>query len=52
MIQKLFKGYIFCFLGHFVGGQLFELFARENEFEEKRAVWTVGRSENQGKVAM
>ena len=27
--QKLFKGYIFCFLGHLVGRYIFELSARE-----------------------
>ena len=36
--QKLFKGYIFCFLGHLVDGQLFELFARETNLKKKRSV--------------
>ena len=57
MFQKVFNGYIFCFLGHLVGGQLFELFAREtilkkqssvlpssvdwNEYEQNASEWSV-----------
>ena len=37
LFQKVFKGYIFCFLGHLVGGKLFELFARETK-KKKRSV--------------
>ena len=40
LIQKLFNGYIFCFLGHLVGGQLFELFARETNLKKKSSVFT------------
>ena len=29
LFLKLFKGYIFCFLGHSVGRYVFELFAHE-----------------------
>ena len=38
LFQKLFKGYICCFLGHFVRGQLFEQFARETNLKKKRSV--------------
>ena len=36
--QKLFKGYIFCFLCHLVGRCIFELNARETNLMEKRSV--------------
>ena len=36
--QKLFKGYIFCFLGHLVGRCIFELNARETNLMKKRSV--------------
>ena len=36
--QKLFKGNIFCFLGHLVGGKIFEEFARETNLKKKRSV--------------
>ena len=35
--QKLFKDYIFCFLSHLFGGQLFEQFARETNLKKKRS---------------
>ena len=38
IIQKLFKGYIFCFLWHSVGRQSFELFAPETNLEKKSSV--------------
>ena len=38
VFQKLFNGYIFCFLGHLVGGYIFELFARETNLKKKRNV--------------
>ena len=38
MFQKLFKGYIFCFLGHLGGGQLFKLFAHETNLKKKSSV--------------
>ena len=38
MFQKLFKGYIFCFLGHLVGRYIFELSARETNLMKKRSV--------------
>ena len=38
--QKLFKGYIFCFLGHLVGRCIFELNARETNLMKKRSVCT------------
>ena len=38
LFQKLFKGYIFCFLGHLVGGKIFEEFARETNLKKKRSV--------------
>ena len=46
--QKLFKGYIFCFLGHLVGGQLNEQFAHETNLKKKRSVggWKMGRENN------
>ena len=34
----------FCFLGHLVGGQLFELFARETNLKEKRSVQQVKKN--------
>ena len=36
--QKLFKGYIFCFLGHLVGQYIFEQSARETNLMERRIV--------------
>jgi hypothetical protein len=39
LFQKLFKGYIFCFLGDSVGRYIFELFV--NKFEEKALCGTV-----------
>jgi hypothetical protein len=38
LFQKLFKGYIFCFLGHLVGLYIFELSARETNLMKKRSV--------------
>jgi hypothetical protein len=38
LFQKLFKGYIFCFLVHSVGRYGFELFARETNLKKKRSV--------------
>ena len=38
MIQKLFKGYIFCFLVHSDGRYIFELSARETNLMKKRSV--------------
>ena len=38
MFQKLFKGYIFCFLGHFVGRYVFELSAHETNLMKMRSV--------------
>ena len=35
---KLFKGYIFCFLGHLVGRYIFELSAHETNLMKKRSV--------------
>ena len=40
MFHKIINGYIFCFLGHLVGGQLFELFARETNLKKKSSVFT------------
>ena len=37
-LQICFKGYIFCFLGYLVGGQLFEQFARQTNLKKKRSV--------------
>ena len=42
LLQKLFKGYIFCFLVHSVGGYVFELFARETNLKKKRSVKQFG----------
>ena len=39
LFQKLFKGYIFCFLGHLVGRYIFELNAGETNLMKKRSVW-------------
>ena len=38
LFQKLFKGYIFCFLGHLVGRYIFELSARETNLMKKCSV--------------
>ena len=38
LFQKLFKGYIFCFLGHLVGRYIFELSGRETNLMKKRSV--------------
>ena len=38
LFKKLFKGYIFCFLGHLVGEKMFEQFARETNLKKKRSV--------------
>ena len=38
LFQKKFKGYIFCFLGHSVGGYVFELFAHETNLKKKHSV--------------
>ena len=38
LFQKLFKGYTFCFLGHSVSQNIFELFARETNLKKKRSV--------------
>ena len=38
LFQKLFKGYIFCFLGHLVGRYIFELPTRETNLMKKRCV--------------
>ena len=38
MFQKLFKGYIFCFLGRLVGEKIFEQYARETNLKKKRSV--------------
>ena len=40
LFQKLFKGYIFCFLGDSVGRCIFEQFARETNLKKKRSVST------------
>jgi hypothetical protein len=46
LFQKIFKGYIFCFLGHLVGEKIFEQFARETNLKKKRSVrqWVSGTS--------
>ena len=36
--QKLFKGYIFCFLGHLLGRYIFELSTHETNLMKKRSV--------------
>ena len=38
LIQKLFKGYIFCFLGVSIGRYVFEQFVRETNLKKKRSV--------------
>ena len=38
LFQKLFKAYIFCFLGHSVGRYIFELFTRETNLKKKHSV--------------
>ena len=38
LLQKLFKGYIFCFPGDPFGQYIFELFARETNLKKKRSV--------------
>ena len=37
LIQKLFKGYIFCLLGHSIGQYVFELFTRGTNLMKKRS---------------
>ena len=44
LFQKLFKGYIFCFLGHSVGRYVFELFAHETNLKKKRNVGLLYKS--------
>ena len=38
LFQKLFKGYIFCFLGHLVGRYIFGLSTRETNLMKKCSV--------------
>ena len=38
LFQKLFKGYIFCFLGHLVGRYIFGLSTHETNLMKKRTV--------------
>ena len=38
LFQKLFQGYIFCFLGDSFGWYLFEQYARETNLKKKRSV--------------
>ena len=38
LFQKLFKGYIFCFLGHTIGWYIFELFVCETNLKKKYTV--------------
>jgi hypothetical protein len=41
LFKKLWKGYIFCFLGYSVGQYVFELFARETNLKKKHSVMSV-----------
>ena len=52
LFQKLFKGYIFCFLGNSFGKQIFELFAHETNLEKNRSVLLRTRSERYLKEAI
>ena len=38
LFQKMINGYIFYFLGHLFGGQLFALFARETKLKKQSSV--------------
>ena len=38
LFQKLFKGYILCFLGNSFGQYVFKLFAYETNLKKKRSV--------------
>ena len=38
LFQKLFQGYIFCFLGDLFGRYVFEQYARETNLKKKRSV--------------
>ena len=38
LFQKLFQGYIFCFLGDSFGRCIFEQYARETNLKKKRSV--------------
>jgi hypothetical protein len=38
LFQKLFKGYIVCFLGDSIGQYIFEQFAHETNLKKKRSV--------------
>ena len=38
LFQKLFQGYIFCFLGDSFGRYVFEQYARETNLKKKRSV--------------
>ena len=42
LFQKIFKGYIFCFLGHLVGGCIFELNTHGTNLMKKRSVSLFG----------
>ena len=42
LFQKLFQGYIFCFLGDSFGQCIFEQYARETNLKKKRSVSIVG----------
>ena len=39
LFQKLFQGYIFCFLGDSFGQCIFEQYARETNLKKKRSVY-------------
>ena len=41
LFEKLFQGYIFCFLGDSFGRYVFEQYARETNLKKKRSVWYV-----------
>ena len=38
LFQKMINGYIFCFMGHLFGGQLFKIFARETNLKKQSSV--------------
>jgi hypothetical protein len=38
LFQNFFNGYILCFLGHSVGGKLFDLFAHEINLKKQSSV--------------
>ena len=41
-LRVVYSKFFFCFLGHLVGGKIFEQFARETNLKKKRSVSGLG----------